>query len=112
MEGTYHTEVENDGSNLVLVVHAGDALRLRLAVPWSRISEAVAREIRARFSGGAIAIHFIGGDDGMRFSLGALVDDWVDRFDPSDAAFVRERDGLIEVLRECLSRVEGTAAQE
>lgn len=112
MDGTYRTELENDGNSLVVTVDAADRLRLRIAIPWEQITEAVAQEIRARFAKGEIAIHFVGSRDGMRFSLRDLTESWIDRFDPSDAHSLAERDVLLAVLRDCLTRVEATATLE
>jgi hypothetical protein len=112
MEGTYRTELENDGSSLLVTVEAADRLRLRIAVPWDRISEAVAQEIRARFAKGEVAIHFVGSRDGMRFSLRDLTENWIDRFDPADANSIAERDLLLAELRECVARIEATATLE
>jgi len=112
MEGTYRAELENDGNSLLLTVDAADRLRLRVAIPWEQITEAVAQEIRARFTQGNIAIHFVGARDGLRFSLRDLAESWVDRFDPSDAQSLAERDALVGELRECLARLEATTALE
>jgi hypothetical protein len=112
MEGTYRAELENDGNCLLLTVDAADRLRLKVAIPWEQITKAVSQEIRARFTQGNIAIHFIGSRDGLRFSLRDLTESWVDRFDPSDARSLAERDALIGELRECLTRLEATAALE
>ena len=60
MEGTYRAELENDGSCLLLTIDAAERLRLRVAIPWVQITEAVSQEIRARFTHGNIAIHFVG----------------------------------------------------
>jgi hypothetical protein len=109
MEGTYRTELENDGSSLIVTVEAADRLRLKIALPWDRITEAVAQEIRARFTSGDIALHFVGSRDGMRFSLRDLTESWIDRFDPADATAIAERELLLPVLRDCLSRVESSA---
>lgn len=109
MEGTYRTELENDGSSLIVTVEAADRLRLKIALPWERITEAVAQEIRARFASGDVALHFVGSRDGMRFSLRDLTENWVDRFDPADAALLAERELLVGVLRDCLARIEATA---
>jgi hypothetical protein len=108
MDGTYRTELENDGANLVVTFDAAEMLRLKVSVPWKQIVETIAPEVRARFSKGAVVIHFVGEDDGMRFALASLVEDWVDRFDPANDASVRERDRLLAVLRDCAGRIEGT----
>ena len=112
MEGTYRTELENDGNSLLVTVDATDRLRLRLAIPWDQITEAVAQEIRARFARGDVAIHFVGSRDGMRFSLRDLTESWCDRFDPSDETAVKEREALLGELRECIARIESTAVLE
>jgi len=112
MEGTYRTELENDGSNLIVTVEATDRLRLKIALPWNKITEAVSQEVRARFTQGEVALHFIGSRDGMRFSLRDLTESWLDRFDPDDANSLAERELLLAVLRDCLSRVEAAATQE
>jgi hypothetical protein len=109
MEGTYRTELENDGNSLVVVVDAADRLRLKLAIPWDHITAAVAQEIRARFARGDIAIHFVGSRDGMRFSLRDLTESWCDGFDPSDANAVKDREALLGVLRDCIARIEAAA---
>jgi hypothetical protein len=109
MEGTYRTELENDGNSLLVVVDAADRLRLKLAIPWDQITEAVAQEIRARFARGDVAIHFVGSRDGMRFSLRDLTESWCDGFDPSDATAVTDREALLGVLRDCIARIEATA---
>ena len=109
MEGTYRTELENDGSSLLVTVDAADRLRLKLAIPWDQITEAVAQEVRARFATGDVAIHFVGSRDAMRFSLRDLTESWCDRFDPSDATAVSERETLLDALRDCIARIEGTA---
>lgn len=110
MEGTYHTELENDGTNLVIMVNATNVLGLKIAIPWHRITEAVAPEVRARFVKDEIAIHFIGSRDGMRFSLRDLTEDWVDQFDPADDGSIQQRDVLLNVMRECISRIEDAAS--
>jgi hypothetical protein len=112
MEGTYRTELENDGDSLLVTVEAADRLRLKIAIAWEQITEAVASEIRARFSKGDIAIHFVGSRDGLRFSLRDLTESWVDRFDPGDAHSITEREEILGVLRDCLARVEATATTE
>ena len=109
MEGTYRSELENDGTSLLVMVDAADRLRLKLAIPWDQISEAVAQELRARFVQGDVAIHFVGTRDALRFSLRDLTESWVDRFDPSDAAAVKERETLLSVLRDCVERIEAAA---
>jgi hypothetical protein len=112
MEGTYRTELENDGDSLLVTVAASDRLRLKIAIAWEQITEAVAQEIRARFSKGEIAIHFVGSRDGLRFSLRDLTESWIDRFDPADAHSMAERDVLLGVLRDCLARIEAAATIE
>ena len=112
MEGTYRTELENDGNSLLVTVEASDRLRLKIAIAWEQITEAVAQEIRARFSKGEVAIHFVGSRDGMRFSLRDLTENWVDRFDPGDTHSIAEREALLGVLRDCLARIEATATIE
>ena len=112
MEGTYRTELENDGDSLLVTVEASDRLRLKIAIAWEKITEAVAQEIRARFSKGEVAIHFVGSRDGMRFSLRDLTESWVDRFDPADMHSLAEREALLGVLRDCLARIEATATVE
>lgn len=112
MEGTYRTELENDGDSLLVTVEASDRLRLKIAIAWDQITEAVAQEIRARFSKGEVAIHFVGSRDGMRFSLRDLTESWIDRFDPADPRSLAEREALLGVLRECLARIEATATVE
>ena len=110
MEGTYRAELENDGNSLLLTVDAAERLRLKIAIPWEQITEAVSQEIRARFTHDNIAIHFVGSRDGLRFSLRDLTESWVDRFDPSDAHSLAERDALLGVLRDCLARIEATVS--
>jgi hypothetical protein len=112
MEGTYRTELENDGTSLLVTVSAADRLRLRLAIPWNQITEAVAQEIRARLSGGDVAIHFVGSEDGLRFSLRDLTESWADDFDPDNAEAVAERDVLLAELRECVALIEATATAD
>ena len=112
MEGTYRTELENDGSSLIVTVEAADRLRLKIALPWDKITEAVAQEIRARFTQGEVALHFVGSRDGMRFSLRDLTESWIDRFDPADATLLAERELLLAMLRDCLARLESTATLE
>ena len=112
MEGTYRAELENDGSCLLLTIDAAERLRLRVAIPWVQITEAVSQEIRARFAHGNISIHFVGSREGLRFSLRDLTESWCDRFDPSDERSLAERDALIGEMRECLTRLEATAALE
>jgi hypothetical protein len=109
MEGTYRSELENDGTSLLILVDAADRMRLKLAIPWDQISEAVSQEVRARFTRGDVAIHFVGARDALRFSLRDLTESWVDRFDPSDATAVTERETLLGVLRDCIARIEATA---
>jgi uncharacterized protein (DUF58 family) len=113
MDGTYHTELENDGSSLLVTVESADRLHLRLAIPWEQITEAVSQEVRARFVKGEVATHFVGSPRiGMHFSLRDLTESWIDRFDPGDEHSIAERDLLIGVFRDCLSRLEATATLE
>jgi hypothetical protein len=112
MEGTYRTELENDGSALIVTVEAADRLRFRIALPWEQITAAVAQEIRARFTKEEVALYFIGARDGMRFSLRDLTENWIDRFDPADATSITERDLLLGTLRDCLARIEATVTLE
>lgn len=110
MEGTYRTELENDGTSLLVMVNATDRLRLKLAIPWQQITAAVAQEIRARLDKGDVAIHFVATPGGMRFPLRDLAESWADSFDPDDARARAERDELLTALRDCVARIEATAA--
>jgi hypothetical protein len=112
MEGTYRTELENDGTSLLVMVNATDRLRLKLAIPWEQITAAVAQEIRARVDKGDVALHFVGAPDGMRFPLRDLTESWASRFDPHDARSLAERDELLTALRDCVARIEATAPVE
>jgi hypothetical protein len=110
MEGTYRTELENDGTSLLVMVNATDRLRLKLAIPWEQIIAAVAQEIRARVDNGDVAIHFVGMPGGMRFPLRELVESWAERFDSDDTRALAERDELLTALRDCVARIEASAA--
>jgi hypothetical protein len=112
MEGTYRTELENDGTSLLVMVNATDRLRLKLAIPWEQITAAVAQEVRARVDKGDVALHFVGAPDGMRFPLRDLTESWASRFDPHDARSLAERDELLTALRDCVARIEATAPVE